>query len=275
MKTVKKALLLVFLTMAIGHLSAQTKNSEEMVVPLSDPSKPVTLEASLTNGSIKVVGYDGKDVIVTVFMDSTIRRIDNDGSGGMRRINTTGGMDVRAEEHDNTVEVNNGGFENKILGVMIRIPQNAAQVKLGTVNGGDISVSNVSGKIEIGNVNGSITAKGISGSVVANTVNGYVLVSFKSVDPKAAMAFSTLNGKIDVTLPSDSKANFKLKSGNGQIYTDFDIDIEKTQPKIEKKDDGHVHEIRIDDWVYGKINGGGPEIMMQSTFGTIFIRKGK
>src|SRR5215475_1534421 len=34
---------------------------------------------------------------------------------------------------------------------------------------------------------------------VANTVNGNVVVTFRSVDPQAPMAFSTLNGRIDVT----------------------------------------------------------------------------
>jgi len=73
MKTVQRTLLVIFLTVAMGRLSAQGKHSEEMVVPVSDPGKPVTLEAKLMRGSIRVIGYDGKDVIVTVFMDSTRR----------------------------------------------------------------------------------------------------------------------------------------------------------------------------------------------------------
>jgi len=275
MKTVQRTLLVIFLTVAMGRLSAQGKHSEEMVVPVSDPGKPVTLEAKLMRGSIRVIGYDGKDVIVTVFMDSTRREDDDEAPGGMRRINTTGAMDIRAEEHDNTVQVHTDGVDSKIAGLMIKVPQNTARIDVGTVNGGDIIVSNVSGKIEIQNVNGSITARDISGSVVANTVNGEVIVTFKSVDPKTAMAFSTLNGKVDVTLPPDTRANLKLKSGNGQMYTDFDIEVDKAQPKVQTKDEAHFHEIKIDDWVYGKINGGGSEIMMQSTFGSVYLKKAK
>jgi hypothetical protein len=102
-----------------------------------------------------------------------------------------------------------------------------------------------------------------------------VIVKFKSVDASAAMGFSNLNGKIDVTLPADTKANFKLKCQRGEMFTDFDIDVDKTRPKVETKNEDHFHQIKIDDWVLGKINGGGSELVMESQFGSIYIRKAK
>jgi hypothetical protein len=216
MKTLKKAVLFICLIMITGvsRLAAQSKHSEEMVIPLSEPGKPVTLEAHLMKGSIKVIGYEGKDVIVQVFMDSTKEREEDedrdDDSKGMKRIGSTGGMDVRADEDNNSVRISSSA-ENKLAALTIKVPQNTARIDVGTINDGDITISDVSGKIEVHNVNGGITATGISGSVVANTVNGDVIVKFKSVDAGAAMAFSNLNGKIDVTLPADTKANLKLK----------------------------------------------------------------
>jgi hypothetical protein len=276
MKTLKRAVLFICLVAAVGRLEAQTKHSEEMVVPLSEPGKPVTLEAHLMKGSIKVIGYDGKDVIVQVFMDSTKDEGDDrdDDSRGMKRIGSTGGMDIRADEDNNTVRISSSA-QNKLAGLIIKVPQNTARIDVGSINDGDVTVSDVSGKVEIHNVNGSITASGISGSVVANTVNGDVIVKFKSVDASAAMAFSNLNGKIDVTLPADTKANFKLKCERGDMFTDFDIDVDKTRPKVETKNEDHFHQVKIDDWVLGKINGGGSQIEMQSQFGSIYIRKAK
>ncbi|HET6256427.1 MAG TPA: hypothetical protein VFE32_20295 [Puia sp.] len=277
MKTLKRAVLFICLMTCIGQVMAQTKGTEEMTVPLSDPGKPATLEAHLLNGSIKVIGYEGKDVIVQVHLDSTKSEDEDrdDDSRGMKRIGTAGGLDVRAEENENTVRINAGIESRKLLGITIKVPQNTERIVVGTVNGGDIEVSNVSGKIEINNVNGAIMAIGISGSVVANTVNGEIIVKFKTVDPKAAMAFSSLNGKIDVTLPADTKANLKLKSGNDEMFSDFDIDIDKSKPKVETKNEDHYHQIKIDDWILGKLNGGGSEIMMNSTYGSIYIRKAK
>jgi len=278
MKTLKRAVLFFVLMATVNRLAAQSKLTEEMTVPLSEPGKPVTLEAHLMKGSIKVIGYEGKEVIVQVFMDSTKDRDGDedrdDDSRGMKRIGSTGGMDVRADEDHNTVRISSSA-ENKLAGLTIKVPQNTARINVGTINGGDITVSDVSGKIEINNVNGGITATGISGSVVANTVNGDVIVKFKSVDAGAAMSFSNLNGRVDVTLPADTKADFKLKCERGEMFTDFDIDVDKTRPRVDKKDEDHFHQIKIDDWVLGKINGGGSELMMESQFGSIYIRKAK
>jgi hypothetical protein len=278
MKTLKRAFLFICLMAAVSKGMAQSKHSEEMVVPLSEPGKPVTLEAHLMKGWIKVVGYEGKEVIVQVFMDSTKERDEDDDrdddSKGMKRIGSTGGMDVRADEDNNMVRISTSE-QNKLIGLTIKVPQNTARIDVGTINDGGVTVSDVSGKIEIHNVNGGITATGISGSVVANTVNGDVIVKFKSVDASAAMGFSNLNGKIDVTLPADTKADFKLKCQRGEMFTDFDIDVDKTRPKVETKNEDHFHQIKIDDWVLGKINGGGPQLVMESQFGSIYIRKAK
>jgi DUF4097 and DUF4098 domain-containing protein YvlB len=141
------------------------------------------------------------------------------------------------------------------------------------VNDGEVTVENVTGELEVNNVNDKITLTNISGSVVANTVNGDVNVTFKSVDPKASMAFSTLNGDVNVTLPADTKANLKLKSDNGDVFSDFDIDIDKTPSKVDKTNEPGMYKIKKDDWVYGKINGGGPEMMMKNMQGDIYVKK--
>jgi hypothetical protein len=276
MKTLKKAVLFIFLIGTVSRLAAQTKHSEEMTVPLSEPGKPVTLEAHLMKGSIKVIGYEGKDVLIQVLMDSSKEGEEDrdDDSRGMKRIGSTGGMDVRADEDNNNVRISSSA-ENKLAGLVIKVPQNTARINVGTINGGEITVSDVSGKLELHNVNGGITATGISGSVVANTVNGDVIVKFKSVDASAAMGFSNLNGKIDVTLPADTKANLKLKCDRGEMFTDFDIEVDKTRPKVETKNEDHFHQVKIDDWVLGKINGGGSQLELQSQFGSIYIRKAK
>jgi DUF4097 and DUF4098 domain-containing protein YvlB len=166
-------------------------------------------------------------------------------------------------------------MSSKLKGITIKIPRGSAKIVLGTVENGDIEVKDVSGEIEISNVNGSISATGISGSVVANTVNGEIIVKFQSIDPKAPMAFTSVNGKIDVLFPADIKANVKLKSDRGEIFSDFDIAVDKSQPKVEKSTEEHYYSVKIEDWVYGKINGGGPEMMMKTMQGNIYIRKAK
>jgi len=276
MKTIKIAavfLLSMILSTKIMAQSSDTK--EQLVVPLSEPGKPYKLNVDLINGSIKVFSYEGKDVVIDVVSDLDKKKSDKkDNSNGMKRINAGNGLDISAEEKNNRVTVHSDSWKGAVR-LTIKVPQAEATLKLSTINDGDISVSNVSGEIEISNVNGAIQLTNISGSAVANTVNGSVVVSLKSIDPKAAMAFSTLNGNVDVTFPATLKANVKLKSDMGEMFTDFDIEADKNQPKVNHTSQSGMYRINIENWVYGKINGGGPELMMKNMNGNIYIRKAK
>ena len=279
MSTVKLMSFVVLLMAVGGRLAAQTTApasapaAQELTVPLSEPGKPFTLEARLFDGSITLQSYEGKDVLITIHTEKDDEKSDDNEGGGMKRIGG-GTLDFSAEEHDNAVSIH-APMSSKLKGITIKIPQGSTKIVLGTVENGDIEVKDVSGEIEISNVNGSISATGISGSVVANTVNGEIIVKFKSIDPKAPMAFTSVNGKIDVLFPADAKANVKLKSDRGEIFSDFDIAVDKTQPKVEKSSEDHYYSVKIEDWVYGKLNGGGPEMMMKTMMGSIYIRKAK
>ena len=274
MKRVRIVAGVIFSLLMSGQSWGQAGSKEQLVVPLSEPGKPCRVDVHVLNGSIKVTSYEGKEVVIDVIPDSTRRRRESgESAGGLKRIGGGSGMEVTAREDDNKVSINSG--LSRIEGLVIKVPQNMTHLKLNAVNDGDISVSNVSGELEINNVNGSITLKDVAGSVVANTVNGPVVVTLKSVDPKAAMAFSTLNGAVDVTFPADLKSNVKLKTDRGGIFTDFEIAVDKSAPNIKKTEENHMYRINIDEWVYGKVNGGGPELMMKTMTGNIYIRKAK
>lgn len=256
-------------------LIAQTDTKEQIVVPLSDPAKPGFVNVGLVNGSIHVVGYSGKEVVIDAV--SSARRGKDDSSeanaNGMRRISTGNAMEVNAEEKDNHVRINSDSWKRAVA-LTIKVPQRCS-LKLNTVNNGDITVEGVTGSLEVTNVNGAIHLTNIAGSAVANTVNGNLVVTFKTVDSDTPMAFSTLNGNVDVTFPANTKASVKLKSDRGDIFSDFDIDVDKSQPKATRTNQNGMYRVTIEDWVHGKINGGGPEMMMKNMNGNIYVRKAK
>jgi hypothetical protein len=275
-QTMKIGALIILSILVSGLVRAQQDNKEDnkqrMTIPLGDPGKPFKLVAGVVYGSIKVVGYEGKDIEVEVDAEKS-KEGDHESPSGMRRIGGSGGAEVSAEQDNNTVKVDGGTSRFHLI--TIRVPQTGGDMKLGAVNDGDITVENVKGQLEVANVNGGIHVEGAAGSVVANTVNGNVIVTFRSVNPQAAMAFSTLNGNVDVSFPADFKANMKLKSERGNVFTDFDFEASQTQPQVHKSVEGHMQRISIDDWVFGKINGGGPEVMMKTMNGNVYVRKSK
>ena len=84
------------------------------------------------------------------------------------------------------------------------------------------------------------------------------------------------SGKIDVTLPADTKARLRLKTDNGSAYSDFDVKMEQdaSKPVLENSSsDKGKYRIRMDRSLYGSINGGGPEFLLQTMNGDILIHK--
>lgn len=249
---------------------------EQLVVALSNPSKPGLVSVRLVGGSITVVGYSGKDVVIDATARTgrqTAARPVPANAAGMKRIDTSNSFDLTADEANNQVSIKTSSWKNPI-DLVIKVPQRFS-LQIGTVQNGNITVENVSGELEVSNVNGAIQLNDVSGSAVANTVNGPIKATFKTVTAGAPMAFSTVNGQVDVTLPGSAKAALKLKSDYGEVYSDFDLVTEKSPTKVARTNEGGMQRVTIDEWTYGKINGGGAEIMMKTLHGNIYIRKAK
>lgn len=249
-------------------------------IPLSDPARPMFLRASLMAGSLVVKGYTGKDVIVDVDLvpnkDDDHDEDDNaQKRRGLRRIpNTASGLSI--EEENNTVMITKSGYGSSEVRVSVQVPANCS-MKLSVVNGGEIEVEGVNGDLDVNNTNNSVKLVKISGSVVAHALNGNLMVTMSKVTPDKAMSFSSLNGEVDVTLPPDTKANVSLKTDmGGEIYSDFDIALDRSKPKVEEsRDKKGRFKVVVDKSMRGTINGGGPEFTFKNFQGDIYIRKGK
>jgi DUF4097 and DUF4098 domain-containing protein YvlB len=142
-----------------------------------------------------------------------------------------------------------------------------------TYNDGDLDISNITGVVELTNYNGAITAKGISGTVVAETYNGDIKIVYDKLTPDTPLSYVNYNGDIDLTFPSTLKATVKMKTKQGEIYSGFDGQIQKSTPVIKNESKSGATKVKIDDWVKMDINGGGPEITLKSYNGDIILRK--
>ena len=243
---------------------------DRIPVTLSDPSRPARVKVSLVNGGITVKAYEGKEVVV----EARVRNRENSrNEGGPKRLSISNtGLSV--EEENNEVNINTDSYMHPI-DVTVSVPVHTS-VKLRAVNDGDIVVTGVDGELDVDEVNGSVTLNNVAGSAVAHALNGHLYGTFVKVDPQKAMAFSSLNGDIDVTFPADLKANVSIRSDQGDVFSDFDIQLKaaSSQPVVEDgRGHGGKYRVKIDKTVHGTINGGGPEIQFRNFQGKIYIRK--
>ena len=270
--------------MRIGYLAAAAmlligaspqSPADQVTVPLSDPSRPALIDVSLVHGSITVRGANRKDVLVTARpeadTDRRSRRPDPD-AAGLRRIPQTAGFHIT--EDGNRVKVS-ADSPNRAVNFEIEAPART-NLKLSTVNGGEILVENVEGELTVSNTNGGITMNGVAGSVVAGTTNGSVRATLTRVTAQKDMAFTSLNGAIDVTLPPATKANLRLRSNNGDIYSDFDVQLTPSAGVVqENRGGGGRYRISRNQSIVGTINGGGPEFELRTFNSNVYVRKGR
>jgi hypothetical protein len=126
---------------------------------------------------------------------------------------------------------------------VVKVPA-GAEIDVETVNGG-IEVSGVRGPVTAETTNGGVTARRIAGPIDASTTNGGVDVDVDEVAERG-IELGCTNGGINLRLPT-----------NGGIAADG-LDLELT---------GQASRRRLE----GRLNGGGPRIVLAGTNGGIRI----
>jgi len=265
----KAMFLFIVLLLVATILTAQ--NTEEISIPLSNPASPGKLVVRLTMGSIHVKGYDGNEILVNATIRQKKRKEIT--KNGMRKVNANS-MEFSVEEINNTVYIRKGA-NGPIVDFEIKVPRKFS-LKLNAVNNGNILVENVDGEFEVSNTNGKIDMVNISGSVIADALNKNITINFIKVSDNSTMAFSSLNGNLDISFPKNLKATIKAKTDNGGVYTDFDMKVENNTPKINRTKSSGVYKVKVEKWVRGLINGGGgSEMTFKTLNGNIYIRENK
>ena len=236
---------------------AQPPAADQVMAPLTDPSKPAMIHVSLVHGSITVRGTNRRDVLVTTHTDADrpSRRVDPDASG-LRRLPQTAGYHVTEESNRVNISGDNPG---RAVNFEIEVPEN------------------IDGDLDVHNINGGITLNSVAGSVLAVTTNGRVRATLTRVAAQKDMTFTSLNGDVDVTLPPSTKANLRLLSDHGDVYSDFDVQLQPaSQPAVQEntRGDGRYRILRTRS-VVGTINGGGPEFELRTFNSNVYVRKGR
>jgi DUF4097 and DUF4098 domain-containing protein YvlB len=258
------ALTLLTLT---ASLLAQAQN--EFTIPLSDPGKRSKLKVHINYGSITVKGTARKDVLVKYSSESEEGDARKN-ADGMRRIGGSG-TSIEATETNNQVKVQSDSWSHK-QNITIEVPS-GCDLDLHTYNDGDLIVNNIQGELELTNYNGPITALNIAGSAIATTYNGEIKVTFDKISDGVPMSFTTYNGDIDITFPATLKGSMKVKTDQGEILTNFDVEFKSSGPVQKKDNQSGVYKVIVDEWKRCDINGGGPEFTMRNYNGDIYIRK--
>jgi hypothetical protein len=255
---------------AVAQQSVQS-TTDRITVPFSNPERPGTLKVNLLDGAVTIKGSNRRDVLFVAnsqeARDVLRRRQQAEPPAGMRRLTQPGGFGV--EERDNEMSVSSAF--NREINLAVEVPTRT-KLRVSIVNGG-VAVDSVDSEIEINTVDGAIMLTNVGGSVVAHAVDGNITATVARVAPQAPTAFTSLNGDIDVTLPAAVKANLRLRSDQGDVFTDFDVQVIASASANQTQRNGRGVRIDVNRSIYGTVNGGGPDFELRTFDGNIYVRK--
>ncbi|MCE7065937.1 DUF4097 family beta strand repeat-containing protein [Dyadobacter sp. CY326] len=245
---------------------ALSANAQEYKTKLPAGAGKVTFEMGA--GDVKIEGHGGDDVIITA---SSGYEGPPERAKGLKPIyyaavdNSGIGLAVTPEAGGLKIEK----ATRKSVKYTVKLPKRASILYTQTnwQGGSAVSISNVDGDLEVRTNNADIDLNNVTGPVVANTTSGEIKALFSNLNQQKPTAISSISGVVDVSLPAVVKSNLKLRSINGEMFTDFDLGIKSTKDGMSKVGGGSNIE--------GTINGGGVEMNLHTISGNIYIRKQK
>ncbi len=261
-------------------LQAQEK---EVTVPFSDPSGNKEFAVRVMSGDVTIKGTDRSDVLVKYKIEEHEDEGEwkddhwkNEGQSsgqkqkGMKKI---GGKNFKFEigEKNNTVYIKANNVMNMIL-FEIEVPREI-DIVVSKQIGKNVYVENIKGALNIESNIGTITVKKLSGFINASGSTGGINVEFDEVSADEPMMFNTITGDIDLTLPASHKADLKMRTEWGDVYSDMNIETKIQEDNKEQSTDGGGTVKVSNSWTLGSLNGGGAQMTLKTQMGSIYLRK--
>ncbi|MBZ5592687.1 MAG: hypothetical protein LAP39_10660 [Acidobacteriia bacterium] len=244
---------------------------------------PVTRAVDVDNfdGSVTVTGSDAREIKVEIH--KTIRACSPEKVQEAKRE-----VQLDMAQHDDGLRVyvdgpfrckcGDGSINNRgsrfygyevSFDFTLQVPRDT-NLRLRTVNRGNIRVENTAGTFDLENINGGLELVEVSGSGHAYALNRPVKVLF-SRNPAAASDFGSLNGDVDITFRPGLSADLWMKTFNGHAYTDFDVSALPTRAAVREQREGKFV-YKSNEFFGVRVGQGGPELKFDAFNGDIRIR---
>lgn len=124
-------------------------------------------------------------------------------------------------------------------------------------SGGSIKIGLAKGEVDAHTSGGSVRVEEVQGAVKARSSGGSVK-AYISRQPEKSCRLSTSGGSVTVHLAEGIRVDVDARTSGGRVHTEFPVKIQGTLSKRSLK---------------AKINGGGPELYLRTSGGSIYLKK--
>ena len=214
------------------------------------------VELENINGDVHITGWDQNEVKVDAVKYAGSKEQLDDAE---IEVDTTSDMvSIRTKYHGHDHTFNRDGWHNPAtVEYTLMVPRSTRLDEVELVNG-SLDIHQVAGEVRASCVNGKLIAQGLQGRVSLETVNGRLEPQFDRLG-ESPIELSSVNGSVELTLPSDVKAELEASTVSGGISNDFGLHILNHH--------WVGHELKAE------LGGGGTRITLSNVNGKIDIRR--
>ncbi|MEO1128894.1 MAG: M56 family metallopeptidase [Planctomycetota bacterium] len=237
----------------------------EYTLSVEDASQPGHLDIDIKRGDILVTAYDGEEILVRLSVPTNgAEPEERDGFHAF----SGQPLDFEVRQNGNFIELDANAYE-QITHIEVLVP-NRIDLTLDSYRTGVIQVAGVEGHIRARSQNNNIILSDVSGTADVYGYNGSFTASFRDVTGE--LEFESYNGDIDLTLPTDFQSTMLIRSERNAVQSQFDIALRPAEA-VETEHENGSRSIDFGDAVVGDIAGGGPRTVLETTNGTVLLRK--
>lgn len=242
-------------------LTTMPSNAKE-IQEIFNASQGGTLTIRTEAGSVNIRTHDRDEIDVHIYLEGTHEdKFDVEFEQDKQGLVITGklptsiwGSSSWSRAQFNLIVPRHYNADIDTSGGHIEIDSLSGDIKAET-SGGHLSMTNIEGNIDIDTSGGSITVKNVYGKIDGETSGGSINLSLAR-SPNMPISLDTSGGSISAYLPSESKFDLNAETSGGRVHTTFDVD-----GSIEKRA------------IRGRINGGGPQIELSTSGGSVRVDK--
>ncbi|RMD97945.1 MAG: hypothetical protein D6814_08530 [Calditrichaeota bacterium] len=201
------------------------------------------LDLTTAGGSIQVDGVEGEVEARTSGGSLKFGRIIGPVTG------KTSGGSIELEEGRGNVQFTTSGGS-------IRLGRIDGDI-IARTSGGSITIEQARGTVQANTSGGSIKVNEVHAAIQARTSGG-TITAYITEQPQEDCRLTTSGGSIHIYMKPDIALNLDAKTSGGSVKTDFPVTVL-----------GTLRRNRLE----GKINGGGPELYLRTSGGSIYLHK--
>jgi DUF4097 and DUF4098 domain-containing protein YvlB len=215
----------------------------------------VTISLENINGAAHISAWDRNEVKVDAVKTAWEQsRLDE---AKIQVDANTNSVSIHTQYAGHDHNFNNGDHDRPAsVEYTLTVPRSARLEEIKLINGG-LDIDGVAGDVEASCINGPLNARTLAGRARLSTVNGPLEAQFGKLSKESSIELSSVNGPLQLVLPSAANAEVEATTVHGPISNDFGLRI-------------HNHQWTGHD-MHAEIGAGGTHIRLNNVNGPILV----